>query len=118
MKIGLIGFGSIGKRHCENLISLGFSDITLLRSKAKSNIFGLKEIYVEDEFLAVPFDFIILSTPTFLHFPYLKKLIPMQQNLLVEKPIAATNEEANSMNKMLSNYQGLGRSFLTVSAIK
>jgi predicted dehydrogenase len=108
LKIGVIGFGSIGRRHCENFISLGYSDITLLRSQSKSNIFGLNEIYVDDEFLAVPFDFIILSTPTSLHFPYLKKLILMQQNIFVEKPIVSNNEEAKSLQKLLTNYHGLG----------
>ena len=108
MKIGVIGFGSIGKRHCENLINLGFNDITLLRNKNRGNVFGLNEIFNEKDFLSIPFDFIILSNPPFLHFTYLKKLIIMQHNILVEKPIVATQEEANIINKLLEQYYGIG----------
>ena len=33
MKAGLIGFGSIGKRHVNNLLELGVKEITLMRDK-------------------------------------------------------------------------------------
>lgn len=108
MKIGVIGFGSIGKRHCENLISMGYSDITLLRSRAKSNPLGLNEVYDEDKFMSVPFDFVILSNPTSHHFRYLKQLIPLRRNLLVEKPIAAAFNEAAELAALLKNYDARG----------
>lgn len=108
MKIGVIGFGSIGRRHCENLLKLGFSDITLLRTQSKGNELRLDEVFSEDEFLSIPFDFIILSNPTSLHFRYLEKLIAKQFNILVEKPIVSKIEESRSLKKMLQNYKALG----------
>ena len=108
MKIGVIGFGSIGRRHCENLIRLGYHDITLLRERSKGNDLNLKELFSEEEFLSVPFDFVILSNPTALHFKFLSKLIPRQLNLLVEKPISANRDEADQLNILLQKYKGLG----------
>jgi len=107
-KVGLIGFGSIGKRHCRNLLSLGIKDITLLREKGKGNEFGFKELYLEQEFFDCPFDFVIISNPTALHYSYLEKLIPLQVNLLVEKPVAATSSELNSLKYLLMNYSATG----------
>jgi predicted dehydrogenase len=108
LRIGIIGFGSIGKRYCENLIKLGFSDITLLRTQNRKNKFGLDEVYNEKDFFTIAFDFIILSNPTSLHFEYLEKLLPKQYNLLVEKPIVATTREFLSLVNMLHDYKALG----------
>jgi len=87
---------------------MGYSDITLLRSRAKSNPLGLNEVYDDDEFMSVPFDFVILSNPTSLHFRYLKKLITLRRNLFVEKPIAVAFDEATELAVLLKNYDGLG----------
>ena len=37
MKVVVIGFGSIGKRHVNNLLSLGILDVVLLRT-SKNNL--------------------------------------------------------------------------------
>ena len=108
LKAGVIGFGSIGKRHCENLIRLGFTDITLFRNKGRGNPLGLAEISSFEDFLSIPFDFLVLANPTAMHFEYLEKLIPLQKNLFVEKPIAATMQELTELKEMLKDYDGTG----------
>jgi predicted dehydrogenase len=108
IKVGVIGYGSIGHRHCENLIRIGVSDITLFREKGKGNHLGFKEIYDKQEFLSGDYDFIILSIPTAFHFKYLETLIPRQVNLLVEKPIAATSDELDTLKILLTNYKATG----------
>lgn len=108
MKIGVIGFGSIGKRHCENLLQLGISEIVLLRKNSSGNTLHLKEIYDEEDFFKHSFNAIILSNPTALHFEYLKILIKNNYNLLVEKPIVAFRHEANEIEQILKSYTGLG----------
>jgi len=107
-KIGLIGYGSIGKRHCDNLINIGANNITLFREKGKGNLHGLVEIYDEQAFLERDYDFIILSNPTAFHFSFLEKLIPRNLNLLVEKPLSATKEEYDKLKVLISNYRGIG----------
>jgi predicted dehydrogenase len=107
-KVGIIGYGSIGQRHCENLVRLGVSDITLFREKGKRNQHGFKELYDKQAFLSDDYDFIILSNPTAFHFKYLESLIPRQVNLLVEKPIAATSDELDRLKILLTNYKATG----------
>jgi predicted dehydrogenase len=108
LKVCVIGFGSIGKRHCQNLKRIGVHDITLFRETGKGNDFGFQEIYNEDELFSSEFDFFILSNPTALHYKFLEKLIPKQSNILVEKPIVATWEEFNQLELLLKNYSGIG----------
>lgn len=108
LKIGVIGFGSIGKRHCANLLELGVKDIVLLRDKSKGNDYGLEEIYNIDDFFLYNFDFVIISNPTAFHFDFLKPLINRNQNLIVEKPIAATENEYFQLKELLKSYQGHG----------
>lgn len=107
MKIGLIGFGSIGKRHVENLIKLGFKDITLLRVKGRSNELKLNELFIESEFLNIHFDFIIISNPPSKHFYFIKKLVLLQRNFIVEKPLVHLIEEVKELKYVLKDYNGL-----------
>jgi predicted dehydrogenase len=108
MKVGIIGFGSIGKRHCTNLITLGINDITLFREMGSGNEFGLPETSSLDDFLQKDFDFVIITNPTSEHFRYLKYFINKNLNILVEKPIAAALNEYNELSDMLSDYKGIG----------
>jgi predicted dehydrogenase len=108
MKIGLIGYGSIGKRHISNLNSFGYWDISLFREKGKGNQHGLKEFYDFNEFISIDYDFIILSNITSLHFKYIKTLVQKNLNILVEKPIVSTLTELFELQQLLPHYTGLG----------
>lgn len=110
MRIGLIGYGSIGRRHCQNLLELGYNDITLLRTNGKTNEYGLDEKYDINVFLKTPFDFIIISNPTALHYKFLSELLPNNMNVLVEKPIACNSNEAGSLSNLILKYEGIGMS--------
>lgn len=92
MRFLIAGLGSIGRRHLRNLVSLGQTDIILLRSR--------KNYPPDDELSAFPVvtdmdaalqyepDAVIVSNPTALH---LKVAIPAAQagcHLLLEKPIS------------------------------
>ena len=68
MKAVVIGNGSIGKRHINNLISLGIDNITLCRSSLKGNDLNLKEILGLEEILKIQPNLVIVSNPTSLHF--------------------------------------------------
>lgn len=108
MKIGVIGFGSIGKRHVNNLITLGYNDIFLLRTKETGNNLGLVEYTDINSFLDNKFDFVIIANPTSEHFNCLKILAGLNTNILVEKPIVNTLEEVLEMQSILANYKGVG----------
>ncbi len=108
MKIGLIGYGSIGRRHISNLISLGFNDITLFREIGRGNQEGLREIFNYNDFINEEFDFIIISNPTSFHFTTMLPLLEKDSNILVEKPLVFRNEEYDALKKILPGYMGKG----------
>lgn len=108
MKIGVIGYGSIGKRHVANLLSLGYKDIFLLRETGCGNEYGLKEFRNYHDFLKIEFDFIIVSNPTVFHFKYLKDIILRNINVLIEKPIVYSLSEIMECKKYIENYLGIG----------
>ncbi|MDX9929787.1 MAG: Gfo/Idh/MocA family oxidoreductase [Bacteroidales bacterium] len=108
MKAGLIGYGSIGKRHVANLLSLGIADITLLRTEGSGNEHNLREIHDPGEFMAMPFDFVVVSNPTTCHYSTIMPLIRSGMNLLVEKPVVFTSREADELESLLGTYAGRG----------
>ena len=98
MKFLIAGFGSIGRRHFRNLVSLGEEDILFLRSH-RGNLpdeeIGDFPIYTDlKSALAQYPDAVIISNPSSLH---LEVAIPSAESccdILVEKPLA------NSMDKV------------------
>lgn len=107
LKVGIIGYGSIGKRHCTNLLNLGVEDITLFRSIGSGNPYSIKETSNEVSFCETPFDFIIISSPTSLHSHFLNLLIPLQHNFLIEKPIVSDYLQLDALKKIIPDYLGI-----------
>jgi predicted dehydrogenase len=92
MKFLIVGFGSIGRRHFRNLISLGERDILVYHThKSTLPDDELSGFLVENDLqaaLAYEPDAVIISNPTALH---LDVAIPAAQcgcHLLIEKPIS------------------------------
>jgi predicted dehydrogenase len=109
MKVIVVGFGSIGKRHVDNLISLGIKDVVLCRSKLVGNRLNLKEINNIENILDFNPNFVIISNPTALHFSILKFLIKNNINFLCEKPLVHSKEEWLSIKSSLHNYEGFAK---------
>lgn len=110
MKKGLvIGSGSIGIRHIRSLLKIG-CELAAYRTK-KGNISELpddikKDILIfhdEDEAFAWAPEFIIISNPTNLHLEYLLKAIDHNIDVLVEKPVATSLDEIESVCDRISN---------------
>jgi predicted dehydrogenase len=108
MKVGLIGYGSIGRRHVQNLVSLGYKDITLLREKGHGNEFDLKEEHDFNTFAGKDFSFIIISNPASFHYKTALPLIKANCNLLIEKPLVFDKSDYLAMKELISSYTGYG----------
>lgn len=108
MKVGLVGFGSIGKRHARNLLASGCTDITLFRRVGRGNELGLRESSSFDEMMKGDYDFVVVSNPTACHFEVLSMLLPRNINVIVEKPIAYKEGEAAEIARLLKSYSGVG----------
>ncbi len=92
MKFLIVGFGSIGRRHFENLLSLGERDILFLRTyKSTLEDKDLADFQVETDLesaLAHKPDAVIIANPSAFH---LDAAIPAARqgcHILLEKPIS------------------------------
>jgi predicted dehydrogenase len=83
MKIGVVGYGSIGGRHARNLVTLGHEvliyDPVL---PANERVTFERNIYEDC-------DAVVIATPTMFHEQGLRGCIERGKHVLVEKPIAA-----------------------------
>lgn len=114
MRFGLIGYGSIGKRHASNLIKLGHEDIILFREIGKGNEHNFPEYNTFSSFLKTNVEVVIISNPTSLHARYLSPLITNNIHVFVEKPIVSNEDDMIKIKKLLSNYTGLGMTALNM----
>jgi len=108
MRFGVIGYGSIGKRHVQNLLSMGQGDIILLRSKGSGNELGLPQLQTLEELLTTAPDAVILSNPPSMHYKFLSTLVPKNVNLLVEKPLVSKASDLQDLRGLLLNFTGHG----------
>ncbi len=98
MKYLIAGFGSIGRRHFQNLLSLGEKDILFYRSR-KSTLSdeSLSGFRVEEDLekaLAQKPDAVVISNPTALHLDVAIPAARQGCHILLEKPIS------NSMDRI------------------
>jgi predicted dehydrogenase len=90
MNVLIVGFGSIAKKHCQALLTINpDTNIFALRSNNNAEIFsGITNIYDPNQLSKIKFDFIIISSPTFLHEKHIRDMIQLNKPLFIEKPLA------------------------------
>jgi predicted dehydrogenase len=114
LKFLIAGYGSIGRRHLNNLLALGERDILLFRTHHSTlHESEIKDILVETDLgaaLSHQPDAVIIANPTALH---LEVAIPAAEagcSILMEKPISNHMDGIDKLRKVLD--KGGGR-FLT-----
>jgi predicted dehydrogenase len=103
MKFLITGLGSVGRRHMRNLISLGETDIVLLRTR--------KATLPDDELSGYPVetdineaikkhkpDAVIVSNPTSLHLDIAIPAAEASCAILLEKPISHSMERVDQLS--------------------
>ncbi len=103
MKILVIGYGSIGKRHARNVVALGHEVILLRHAKGEMNTTGFREYY---SFLEVisrekKIDAAIVCSPTSRHLEDARMLLEHNLPFLLEKPPAIDLESTIAMQKLI-----------------
>lgn len=120
MKVLIIGFGSIAKKHIAALREIDASvDILALRSsKDASKIENIRNIYDWEVILQEEPDFIIVSNPTAFHFETLEKIKDYSIPIFIEKPLFSSigklqqNIVEEFVNKGLTVYVACNLRFL------
>jgi predicted dehydrogenase len=93
MRALVVGGGSIGKRHLQNLLALGVSDLIAVEpdpSRRSSLENELRILCCSDLTvgLSTQPDFAVIASPTCLHLAQALKVANLGINLFVEKPLA------------------------------
>jgi predicted dehydrogenase len=97
MKALVVGLGSAGIRHLNNLYRLGVRDLSVYRSRSKSPNLqckllgkGLKVYRDYEKALEDGPDAVVIANPTSLHVPFAIKALERGSHLFIEKPISDT----------------------------
>lgn len=88
MNIVIIGYGSIGQRHEKNCLSLGHNVDVLSRHD--------KRLLNRDKY-----DLVIICSKTSEHLADVKKHRNLSENFLIEKPLAVSSRDAQTIKKSL-----------------
>lgn len=102
MKALIIGYGSIGKRHHEVLLSLNiFDTIDIVTKQQIKNVNTYKYLELVDD-LSI-YDYFVISSETSKHFEQLKMLESRVVNKLIfcEKPLFSTKENLDTSNNLI-----------------
>ena len=102
LKIGIAGVGKLGRYHGQNLLQLpqadlvGVYDINPERGQRVASEFAVDYFPRYEELLA-KVDAVTIAVPTSRHFALASEALRAGKAVFVEKPIAATPEEARNL---------------------
>ncbi len=91
--VAIIGCGSIGQRHIQNLKKIGIKKISAFRTnkgyfKKISKKLNVNESSDWKQFLKTSNDIAIISNPSSLHLPTVKKILNHTKGIFIEKPFS------------------------------
>ncbi len=89
MKVGIVGYGSIGQRHAANATSLGHQ--VVVYDPAQRRDVGFERIIYDT------CDAVVIATPTWVHIAGIRACAERGRHMLVEKPIAKTTKDLRQM---------------------
>ena len=104
LKILIVGYGSIGKRHFENLIKLGYSEIIICTENPHAKKLEKKGIKIINSLnLAIKEnpDVSIICNVTSLHISTAIKLAKNNSHLFIEKPLSNSLKNFNDLSKLV-----------------
>lgn len=105
IKLGLLGVGKMGQNHLRNLMMLKQAEIVFIYDFDKELCNRLSVQYniqtsenLEEDLQAV--EGVVIVTPTFSHYDYIKQVSKYVKNIFVEKPLTDTIESSQQIVKL------------------
>ena len=99
-QIGIVGYGSIARRHLRNLIALCEQgklevEIDLFRSGKGNEIEKTDQKYIRNVYsvtdsISMQYDVMFITNPTSLHYETMRKYVGCTKHMFIEKPIFHT----------------------------
>jgi predicted dehydrogenase len=114
LKIGVLGAGHLGKIHLrllqesEKYELIGFFDPYIENAQKVATEFGYKLFNSIDELIDAV-EVVDIVTPTLSHFDCAKKAIEKGRHIFIEKPIAKTVLEAETIRNLAKKHQVKGQ---------
>lgn len=111
IRVGVAGVGHLGYHHARNYASLenvalvGVVDLDPERGRKAAEDFHVPWFKTLDELLAAGVDAVSVSVPTSAHFETATQLLNAGVDVLVEKPLAATTQEAEQMVALAEQHE-------------
>jgi predicted dehydrogenase len=95
MRAAIIGVGSAGRRHIENLLALGVTDIVAIsefNKLAELTIGGtvIPVAHSADAAFSPDIDIVIIANPTALHLDLTQRAVEANKHIYLEKPAATS----------------------------
>jgi predicted dehydrogenase len=104
IRVGLIGYGYWGPNLIRNFAACPLTEVAAVcdaspaRRAAVAKAYpGLAVVGSVDELLDLPLDAVAIATPVSTHFPLAVRCLEAGKDVLVEKPLAATVREAQTL---------------------
>ena len=96
MKFLIDGFGSVGQRHANNLLDLGYKDIIVISKKQKlDKKYSNLKIYSKlNDGLGLKPNVVIICNPTSLHDSSIISSAKANCHIFVEKPVSSQTRTA------------------------
>lgn len=116
LKVGLIGYGLMGKRYFDHLTKdRSFKIIKILKknSKNKNSLFTKNKV----EFFKHKFDLIIISSPANTHALFINLSLKKKCHIIVEKPLIYKKKSYVFLIKKLAKNLVKNLLFITLSLI-
>ena len=110
LKICIIGYGSIGRRHAQNLQKLGVENILIFRTgkahpDAPNYDKKLNFFYNFEEVISQKPDAMFICNTTNLHSEYALKAVKNRCHVFIEKPIGNNLNHMEKIKYYLDNYK-------------
>ncbi len=107
LRVAVAGYGSIGRRHVENLGALGVEQITIVRRALGFNLaftppLRATIVHTVEAALDRELDLAIVCNPTSLHLEAAQPFAAASVPVLIEKPIAASLEQLQEAERWLA----------------
>lgn len=103
LRVGVIGTGAMGQHHVriysemDNVELVGISDVDENRVRGLAGLYGTSPFTDYSELLAQNLDAVSIVVPTMLHRQVTLNALASGTNVLIEKPVADTIENANDV---------------------
>lgn len=110
LKLGVIGVGHVGKHHARIYSSLpgvelvGLNDIAQKKARSVAEEFKTKYICDQSELLN-KVQAVSVATPTSSHYLIVKAALGKGLNVLVEKPLCSSAQEAEELTQLAQKYK-------------